>query len=77
MKPVQHDHAVSVDVKLSEEVKTTIDDVRGDINNLSASFADTRKAYVVGGIGGIVLGVLGARLFIRPVINITVTPEVK
>lgn len=74
MKPVQHDH--TVEVKMSKELEDQVLDIRDNLNEIRAGFGNHRRAYLVGGVIGLVTGVVGARLFGRPVINVTVTPTV-
>lgn len=74
MKPVQHEH--EVEVKLSKDLEDQVLDIRDNLNEIRSSLGDHGRAYLVGGIVGIVAGAVGARLFIRPVINVTVVPNI-
>lgn len=63
MKAVQHEHAI--EVKLSPELQDSIDGIHDHL-------VEHRKAYIIGGISGLVVGIVGTRLLGRPVINVTV-----
>lgn len=61
MKAVQHEHAI--EVKLSPELQDSIDGVHDHL-------VEHRTAYVIGGISGLIVGIIGTRLLARPVINV-------
>jgi hypothetical protein len=67
VKPVQHEHAI--EVKLSPELQDSIDGIHDH-------FVEHRRAYVLGSLGGLIVGIVGTRMLSRPVINVTVTPPV-